>query len=99
MEAIALALGAEFKVYLPQLLPHFLRVLTHDVSKDRMVTAKLLVCLQHLGNNLDDYLHLILPPVVRLFDAKDCPVRVSKKAMETVSYFNLVRILIIFFLG
>lgn len=85
VEAIAIALGAEFKVYLPQLLPQILRVLTHDTSKDRQVTLKLLICLQKLGSNLDDYLHLILPPVVRLFDAKDCPSPVCKQALETVS--------------
>jgi len=84
--SIAIALGSEFCVYLPQLIPHMLRVLTHDTSKDRVVTLKLLICLQHLGANLDDYLHLLLPPVVRLFDAKDCPLAVSKQAMETVSY-------------
>ncbi|KAK6628142.1 hypothetical protein RUM43_001953 [Polyplax serrata] len=84
VEAIAIALGAEFKLYLPQLLPQILRVLTHDTSKDRMVTLKLLSCLENLGSNLDDYLHLILPPVVRLFDARDCPSAVCKHAFETV---------------
>ena len=86
VEAIAIALGAEFKVYLPQLLPQILRVLTHDTSKDRLVTMKLLSCLENLGSNLDDYLHLILPPVVRLFDARDCPSAVCKHAFETVCF-------------
>lgn len=35
-----MALGAEFKIYLPQLMPQILRVLTHDTSKDRTVTVK-----------------------------------------------------------
>lgn len=94
VEAIAIALGAEFKVYLPQLLPQILRVLTHDTSKDRQVTLKLLICLQKLGSNLDDYLHLILPPVVRLFDAKDCPSSVCKQALETVRIVWFVYLLI-----
>lgn len=72
-------------------------MLTHDLSKDRMVTLKLLVCLQHLGSNLDDYLHLILPPVVRLFDAKDCPIAVSKQAMETVSLCALFSYCLLFY--
>lgn len=96
VEAIAIALGAEFKVYLPQLLPQILRVLTHDISKDRHVTLKLLSCLQKLGSNLDEYLHLILPPVVRLFDARDCPTQVSKQALETVGGNNLILNLILF---
>ena len=42
VEAIALALGSEFKVYLPQLIPHILRVLTHDSSRDKQVTHKMI---------------------------------------------------------
>ncbi|XP_071445181.1 serine/threonine-protein kinase mTOR [Hetaerina americana] len=84
VEHIAVALGAEFKIYLPQLMPQMLRVLTHDTSKDRNVTIKLLSALQKFGNNLDDYLHLILPPVVRLFDSSEVPLAVCRAALETV---------------
>ncbi|XP_066992513.2 serine/threonine-protein kinase mTOR isoform X2 [Anabrus simplex] len=86
VEHIAIALGAEFKIYLPQLMPQILRVLMHDTSKDRHVTSKLLLALQKFGNNLDDYLHLVLPPIVRLFDAADCPVPVCRMALETVDH-------------
>ncbi|XP_013778468.1 serine/threonine-protein kinase mTOR-like [Limulus polyphemus] len=78
VEQIVLALGAEFKIYLPQLIPHFLRVLMHDVSNHRIVTEKLLIALQNFGSNLDDYLHLILPPIVKLFDSTDAPMNVRK---------------------
>ena len=84
VEHIAVALGAEFKVYLPKMLPHILRVLNHDTSKERLYTIKLLEALHNFGNNLDEYMHLILPPIVRLFDAQDCPLVVSKKALETI---------------
>ncbi|XP_066601544.1 serine/threonine-protein kinase mTOR [Prorops nasuta] len=86
VEHIAVALGAEFKIYLPQLMPQILRVLTHDTSKDRSVTVKLLLALQKFGNNLDNYLHLVLPPIVNLFHATDCPITVNKVALETVDY-------------
>lgn len=84
VEHIAVALGAEFKVHLPKMLPHILRVLNHDTSKDRLYTIKLLEALYKFGNNLDEYMHLILPPIVKLFDAQDCPTIVSKKALETI---------------
>lgn len=84
IENIATALGAEFKVYLPKLMPQILRVLNHDTSKDRTGTLKLLEALKTFGNNLDDYMHLILPPIVKLFDSQDCPVNVSRQALETV---------------
>ncbi|XP_063975702.1 serine/threonine-protein kinase mTOR [Diachasmimorpha longicaudata] len=86
VEHIAVALGAEFKIYLPQLMPQILRVLTHDTSKDRSVTVKLLLALQKFGNNLDNYLHLVLPPIVKLFHASDCPIAVNRVALETVDH-------------
>ncbi|KAK3923760.1 Serine/threonine-protein kinase mTOR [Frankliniella fusca] len=86
VEHIAVALGAEFKVYLPQLMPQIMRVLCHDNSKDRNVTNKLLVALQKFGNSLDEYLHLVLPPMVRLFDATDCPQQVCRAAMESIEH-------------
>ncbi|CAG9773619.1 unnamed protein product [Ceutorhynchus assimilis] len=85
LESIAEALGAEFKVYLPQLIPQILRVLNHDSSKDKQHTIKLLKALHRFGNNLDDYMHLILPPIVRLIDASDSPTAVSRQALETIS--------------
>ncbi|KAJ8979409.1 hypothetical protein NQ317_015841 [Molorchus minor] len=84
LEHIAVALGAEFKVYLPRLIPQILRVLNHDTSKDRQHTIKLLEAMHKFGNNLEDYIHLILPPIVKLFDAPDCPVAVSRQALETI---------------
>ena len=39
IEHVAMALGTEFKMYLPHLVPLILRVLTHDASKDRSVTG------------------------------------------------------------
>lgn len=86
IEKIAIALGCEFKIYLSQLMPQMLRLLTHDNSKDRIVTIKLLVALQSFGANLDDYLHLIIPPVVKLFEPIDLPLAVCVCALETVHH-------------
>ncbi|XP_050347704.1 serine/threonine-protein kinase mTOR [Nymphalis io] len=88
VEHIAIALGSEFKVYLPQLMPQILRVLAHDTSKERVVTEKLLFALQKFEDNLDDYMHLVIPSIVKLFDASDCPIPVAKVAMETVDYLS-----------
>ncbi|MGH0128951.1 UNVERIFIED_CONTAM: hypothetical protein FKN15_057794 [Acipenser sinensis] len=75
IEQIVVALGGEFKLYLPQLIPHMLRVFMHDNSTGRSVTVKLLNAIQLFGANLDDYLHLLLPPIVKLFDAQDVPLQ------------------------
>lgn len=86
VEKIATALGCEFKVYLSQLMPQILRVLSHDGSKNKSVTMKLLAALQKFGDNLDDYLHLIIPPIVKLFEPIDLPQNVCTSALETINY-------------
>ncbi|XP_055588723.1 serine/threonine-protein kinase Tor [Uranotaenia lowii] len=86
IEKIAIALGCEFKIYLPQLMPQILRVLLHDNSTNRTVTVKLLTALQKFGNNLDDYLHLIIPAIVKLFEPIEVPFAVSLAALETINY-------------
>ncbi|XP_029434781.1 serine/threonine-protein kinase mTOR isoform X2 [Rhinatrema bivittatum] len=88
IEQIVLALGGEFKLYLPQLIPHMLRVFMHDSSAGRGVTVKLLNAIQLFGANLDDYLHLILPPIVKLFDALDAPLQARKAALDTVDHLT-----------
>lgn len=65
LEYIAIALGAEFKVYLPRLMPQILKVLNHDTSKDKQHTVKLLEAMHKFGNNLEDYMHLVIPPIVK----------------------------------
>lgn len=76
--------GSDFKVYIPRLLPHALKALANDISQDRRVTDKLLDTLVVLGCTLEEYLHLLLPPLVRLFEqpADNEPLR--KKAIMTV---------------
>ncbi|XP_037075764.1 serine/threonine-protein kinase mTOR-like [Pollicipes pollicipes] len=85
VEHIAVALGSEFKTYMPQLIPNTLRVLYHDTSRDRVVTSKLLSALRKVGRNLDDHLHLVLPPIVRLFDPREAPLSVCQEALATVA--------------
>merc|ERR1719500_361769 len=84
VEAIAMALGSEFKVYLPQLIPHILRVLTHDSSRDKQVTLKMISALVKFGATLDDYIHLVLPPMVKLFDSSDVSWSVRKSSLEAI---------------
>lgn len=84
VENISTALGSEFKIYLPQLIPQILRVLMNDGSRDRQVTGKLLIAIQRFGNTLADYLHLFLPPIVKLFDSHEVPIEIRKQALETI---------------
>ncbi|RDD40512.1 Serine/threonine-protein kinase mTOR [Trichoplax sp. H2] len=86
LEQMAIALGSEFKVYLPQIIPQILKTFIHDNSHNQIVTNKLLIALQSFGSNLDDYLHLLLPPIVKLFDSsnQDISLTVRKTSLETI---------------
>lgn len=39
-----------------------------------------------MGNNLEEYLHMVMPPLVNLFDATNNSYQVSQLAMETVAH-------------
>ena len=49
IEQIVVALGGEFKLYLPQLIPHMLRVFMHDNSQRRIGSVKVCGKLQPAG--------------------------------------------------
>lgn len=88
IEQVALALGSEFKIYLAKLIPLMLKVLVYDSSKDRVVTANLLNALQKFGTNLDEFLNLLLPPIVKLLDLPDVPTTVKRIAIETIDQLS-----------
>lgn len=50
---------------------------------------QMLNAIQLFGANLDDYLHLLLPPIVKLFDANDVPLQARKSVlhMANSSYY------------
>ena len=47
VEQIVGALGTEFRIYLPQIIPQILRVCMHDSSPGRSVTAKVHIFCNH----------------------------------------------------
>eukprot|EP00457_Paulinella_chromatophora_P000061 gb/GEZN01000061.1/.p1 GENE.gb/GEZN01000061.1/~~gb/GEZN01000061.1/.p1 ORF type:complete len:2707 (+),score=463.21 gb/GEZN01000061.1/:107-8227(+) len=84
IEKIALALKDQFKVYLVDLMPKLLHILQTDRSTNRDPTLKVLHTLHILGPLLNDYLHLVIPTVLRLWDSIDCPLPAKRKAVITV---------------
>lgn len=84
VEQIVVAPEGEFRVYLPRLIPHALKVFKSDKSPKCIVTERLLRALQQFGNNLDDCLYLILPSIVECFSSVDKPMAVRKTALETI---------------
>lgn len=43
IESIAAALGADFRPYLPDLLPYMLRVFMHDDSHDKIISEQVII--------------------------------------------------------
>ncbi|KNC98625.1 uncharacterized protein SPPG_06307 [Spizellomyces punctatus DAOM BR117] len=84
VEAIAIALDGEFKVYLPTLLPQMLQIFDADTSERRQPTQKVLHAMITFGSNLEEYLHLVVPVVVKLFEKPDVPVHLRKHAIQTI---------------
>lgn len=84
VEQIVVAPEGEFRIYLPRLIPHALKVFKSDKSPKCVVTERLLKALQQFGNNLDDCLYLILPSIVECFSSVDKPMAVRKTALETI---------------
>ena len=87
IESIAKSLEGEFKVYLASVLPLMLGVLDADTSSGhgRAACLKVLHAFLVFGSSAEEYMHLIIPVIVRMFDTdrfhhKD----VRKAAIETI---------------
>ena len=89
MEAIARALEGEFKAYLPQLLPNLLQTLEGEVTPKRQPTLlRMLQALNVFGANLEEYMHLVLPVIVTLYERADAPLAVRRAAIVTVGQLS-----------
>jgi FKBP12-rapamycin complex-associated protein len=84
VEAIATELGDEFKVYLPHLLPHMLQILDNDFTEKRQATQKVLHALTVFGSSLQDYMHLVAPSIVRVFEKPEININVRRAAVVTI---------------
>jgi FKBP12-rapamycin complex-associated protein len=49
---------------------------------------QLLNALQKFGTNLDEFLHLLLPPIVKLLDSPDVPLSLKRIALETIEQLS-----------
>ncbi|KAI7861526.1 armadillo-type protein [Spinellus fusiger] len=85
IEAIAKALDGELKIYLPRLLPHMLQIFDNDISEKRLSTIKVLHAFVVFGSNIEEYMHLVIPAVVKFFEKPDAPVPVRKQAIMTIT--------------
>ncbi|KAK9379012.1 armadillo-type protein [Kockiozyma suomiensis] len=82
VESVSRAMEGDFKMYMQQLLPLMLPIIDTDRSAMRTSTQKVLHAFVVFGSNVEEYIHLLLPSVVRLFE--NAPPVLEIAAMETV---------------
>ena len=84
IEAIARSLEGEFKMYLANILPLMLGVFDQDQTAKRLPSARVLHAFLVFGSSAEEYMHLIIPVIVRMFDKPGQPQVVRKLAIETI---------------
>ncbi|KAF2167776.1 hypothetical protein M409DRAFT_21926 [Zasmidium cellare ATCC 36951] len=89
IESIARSLEGEFKIYLANVLPLMLGVLDADSRTEagRAACQRVLHAFLIFGASAEEYMHLIIPVIVRMFDIADGRFRhreVRRSAIETI---------------
>lgn len=84
IESIARSLEGEFKVYLARVLPLMLGVLDEDRSPKRDPSQKVLHACLVFGPSAEEYMHLIVPVIIRMFEKPGQPQPIRKMAIETL---------------
>ncbi|KAJ7758626.1 phosphatidylinositol 3-kinase [Mycena metata] len=93
IEAVGRALAAELKPFLPTILPLLLKVFAveGEISDKRMGTQmKILDAFQTFGANIEEYLHLVIPLIVRTAESAYGSVALRKKAIVTIDMLSKV---------
>jgi FKBP12-rapamycin complex-associated protein len=93
IEAVGKALAAEIKPFLPTILPLLLKVFSveGELSDKRMGTQmKILEAFQTFGANIEEYLHLVIPIIVRTAESTYANVALRKKAILTIDRLSKV---------
>jgi len=84
VEAISRSLEGEFKIYLAGLLPLMLGILEKDTSMKRLPSEKVLHAFLVFGSSSEEYMHLMIPVIVRTFEKQGQPTFLRKSAIESI---------------
>ncbi|PAA73865.1 hypothetical protein BOX15_Mlig009522g5 [Macrostomum lignano] len=82
------ACGTCFREYLPVVLPNLLNVLNNDSCEDKRLTTQVLDAVQQLGPNAEEYLHVLVPAIVKIVVSDHTPLSIKTTAVETLSILN-----------
>ena len=85
VEAISKSLEGEFKRYLANLLPLILGIIEKDTDPRRESSIRILHTFLVFGSSGEEYMHMIIPAVVSMFENPAAPVNARKEAISTMS--------------
>jgi FKBP12-rapamycin complex-associated protein len=89
VEALGRALDAEFRPFLPTILPLLLKVFDGELTEKRMTTQiKIFDSFLTFGANIEEYLHLIIPIIVKAAERLDATTMLRKRAIQTVAHLS-----------
>lgn len=89
VESVARAVEGEFKAYLPRLLQQILRSFDGELTAKHISERRLNTLLHILrafyvfGSSIEDYLHLVLPVIVKCFENPLAPDQLRRAALRT----------------
>lgn len=89
VEALGKALDAEFRPFLPTILPLLLKNFEGELTEKRMATQiKIFDSFLTFGANIEEYLHLIIPIIVKAAERLDATTILRKRAIQTVAHLS-----------
>jgi len=88
VEVLGTVLDAEFRPFLPTVLPPLLKVFDGpqiEMNEKRTQTQmKVFDALLTFGANIEEYLHLVIPAIVKTYEWPEGATALRKKAIQTI---------------
>jgi serine/threonine-protein kinase mTOR len=86
VESLGRALDAEFKPFLPTILPLALKVFESGPLNDKRMNTQIKIfdALLTFGANVEEYLHLVIPVIVKTCEREGASVALRKRAVQTI---------------
>lgn len=84
IEAISKSLEGEFRRYLAGLLPLMLGVIENDADLRRESSIRILTTFLVFGSSGEEYMHMIVPAIVGIFENPAAPTNARRAAIDTL---------------
>ncbi|KAH7096384.1 atypical/PIKK/FRAP protein kinase [Auriculariales sp. MPI-PUGE-AT-0066] len=85
IEAVAQALDTEFRPFLPSIVPLMLDVFDEEQSsRSEAAQIHILKAIVYIGNNIEDYLHLVVPAICKPLNSSEAQPPVKAAAANAI---------------